>query len=98
MYKKNYNHLSPGLQDGCLSRSQKDKQKMDEITKEINILVNKIDALEQALQQESAVTGYEKIFRKSILPRKGEVVLLEKSGNLWRLVERQVGRGWRKSP
>ena len=65
---------------------------MDEITKEINILINKLEALEQALRQESAARRSEKIR----LPRQGEVVLLEKSGNLWRVVERQGGPGRRQ--
>jgi hypothetical protein len=65
---------------------------MDEITKKINILINKIEALEQALRSESAARGSEKIRS----PHKGEVVLLEKSGNLWRVVERQGGPGCRK--
>jgi hypothetical protein len=73
---------------------KKIKKKMDEITKEINILINKLEALEQALRQESAARNDEKIRR----PRQGEVVLLEKSGNLWRVVERRGSRGWRKSP
>ncbi|HEY9073579.1 MAG TPA: hypothetical protein VIN67_05545, partial [Desulfobaccales bacterium] len=67
---------------------------MDEITKEINILINKLEALERSLRLESAARGPEKI----ILSRQGEVVLLEKSGNLWRVKERRGGRGWRQGP
>ena len=65
---------------------------MDEISKEINILTDKMEALERALRQESAVTGYEEIFQKKGFPRTGEVVRCRRSGALWRVMEREVWR------